>query len=130
MRFFSPKPVRRRRPEFLSSKYLLSCATGLSVLFVAVHLAGLREFTSVLNGTTGSTEMNWESAAILGAVYVGFYLGFVLVVPVLLLAAAILEAGRKLGTRAALDPAAARSPAMAGVEGRDNFGGGQETKFL
>src|SRR6185295_17102557 len=82
------------RPERLSAKGLLRYAAGLSVFFLAAHLAGLREFTSVLNGTVGSTAVSWEIAALLGVTYIAFYLAFVIVVPVLVAAAILLSLGK------------------------------------
>jgi hypothetical protein len=93
---FRSKMAPATRKAFSSPKYLVRCAAALIALFLAAHFAGLREFTSILNGTIGSTAMNWESAAILGVVYIGLYLAFVLLVPVLVLAAMILTLGSAL----------------------------------
>ena len=79
-----------QRAEFLSAKDLLQRAGAISVLFLSVHLAGLREFTSVLNGTIGSLALGWKLSAFLAVSYIVLYLAFVLLVPVLILAAAIL----------------------------------------
>jgi hypothetical protein len=59
-------------------------------LYLVVHLAGLREFTSLLNGTIGSVELGWRLSAFLGLAYIFIYLAFVLLVPILLLAAVLL----------------------------------------
>jgi len=84
------------RTEFLSPKDLLVRAAVISLLFLVVHLAGLREFTSVLNGTIGNTEISWGESAFWGTVYIFLYLAFVLGVPILLLAAAISAALQRL----------------------------------
>lgn len=76
--------------EFLSRKDLLQRAFVIGVAFLAAQLAGLREFTSVLNGTTGSMALGWDVSAFLGILYIAVYLAFVLLVPVLILAALIL----------------------------------------
>jgi hypothetical protein len=78
------------RAEFLSPKDFLQRAVAITVLFLASEIAGLREFTSVLSGTAGSTELGWKTSAILGAAYIVLYLAFVLVVPILILASVIL----------------------------------------
>jgi len=75
---------------------LLQRAAVISGLFVAVHLAGLREFTGVLNGTIGSLALGWKLSAFLAVIYIVFYLAFVILVPVLVLAAGILTVGRRL----------------------------------
>ena len=103
-KFFS-RPVRPASQGSLpSALYLLEWAGLLTVLFIIAHLAGLRDFTSVLNGTVGSTTMDWNTAALLGVAYVLIYLGVVLVVPILVLAALILKIWRKiLATKGAAD---------------------------
>jgi hypothetical protein len=79
-----------RRAEFLSPRDLLHRALGISVLFLLAHLAGLREFTSVLNGTVGSVAAGWKVSGFLALIYILLYLAFVILVPVLVLAALIL----------------------------------------
>jgi hypothetical protein len=88
--FFWQKLAVFRRAEFLSARDLLQRALGISVLFLLAHLAGLCEFTSVLNGTVGSTAVNVKLGTFLAAVYILLYLAFVILVPVLVLAALIL----------------------------------------
>jgi hypothetical protein len=84
-----------RRAEFLSARDLLQRALGLGGLFLLAHLAGLREFTSVLNGTVGSVAAGWKLSSFLALVYILLYLAFVILVPVLVLAALILAVGRQ-----------------------------------
>jgi hypothetical protein len=74
-----------------SPGYFLEWAAFLMVLYIIVNLAGMREFTSVLNGTIGSTTLSWQTAAFLGAAYVFVYLAFILGAPILVLAALILK---------------------------------------
>ncbi len=85
-----------QRAEFLSARDLLQRAGAISVLFLALHLAGFREFTGVLNGTIGSLALGWKLSAFLAVIYIVFYLAFVVLVPVLLLAAGILIVARRL----------------------------------
>ena len=84
-----------RRAEFLSARDLLQRAGAISVLFLVAHLAGLREFTSVLNGTIGSLAVGWNLSAFLSVIYIVLYLTFVILVPILILAAVILAVGRR-----------------------------------
>ncbi len=79
-----------QRAEFLSARDMLQRAGAISVMFLVVHLAGLREFTSVLNGTIGSVAAGWNLSAFLAVVYILLYLAFAILVPILVLAAAIL----------------------------------------
>jgi membrane protein implicated in regulation of membrane protease activity len=84
-----------RRAEFLSPRDLLQRALGISGLFLLAHLAGLREFTSVLNGTIGSVAAGWKLSGFLALIYILLYLAFVILVPVLVLAAMILAVWRR-----------------------------------
>ena len=78
--------------RLLSPKGLLLRAAGLTALFLIVHLAGLREYTMVLSGTspTGVRMDVWGRS--LGIAYVVLYFGFVLGVPILVLGAALFMA--------------------------------------
>jgi len=87
---FWQKPAIFRRADFLSARDMVQRAGGISALFLLAHLAGLREFTSVLNGTVGSTAVNVKLGTFLAAVYILVYLAFVILVPVLVLAAVML----------------------------------------
>ena len=78
------------RAEFCSPKDFVRRALLITLAFLAVHLAGLKEFTSILNGTTGSVELGWGLSAFLGLMYILGWLALVILVPILLLAAAML----------------------------------------
>ena len=86
------------RAEFFSPKDLARRAVVIALLYLAVHLAGLREFTSILNGTMGSPELGWTLSAFLGLGYIFAYLALVLLVPVLVLAAAFLALWKRLSS--------------------------------
>jgi len=75
-------------------------AAAISGLFLLVHLAGFREYTGILNGTIGSVDLGWKLSAFLAGVYILVYLAFVILVPVLVLAAAVLTVGQRVITRA------------------------------
>jgi len=79
-----------QRAEFLSPRDLLQRAVAISGLFLLVQLAGFREFTGILNGTIGSLDLGWNLSAFLAVIYILLYLAFVILAPVLVLAAAIL----------------------------------------
>jgi hypothetical protein len=79
------------RPAFFSPRHLFQLALSMGILFLAAHIAGLRAFTSVLNGTVGSTAVSWRLSAFFGVVYVLLYLAFVVLAPVMLLAAGLLS---------------------------------------
>ena len=83
------------RAESFSPKDFVRRAIVIALFYLLVHLAGLREFTSLLNGTVGSVQLGWGMSAFLGLTYIFAYLAFVLIVPVLLLAAALLATWRR-----------------------------------
>jgi hypothetical protein len=84
------------RAELFSPKDFLRRAVVVAIIFLAVHIAGLREYTCILNGTVGSVELGRGMSAFLGLAYVFAYLGLVLLVPILLLAAAMLAGWKRL----------------------------------
>ena len=98
------KPRRWWRADFLSPKDLLLRAAMIALAFLIVQLAGLRDFTSVLNGTVGSVEMGWQKSAFLGVIYLIFYMAFILLVPILVIAAAISAAWLKFAIRNQASP--------------------------
>jgi len=84
-----------RRAEFLSVRDLLQRACAISVMFLLAQVAGLRKFTSVLNGTIGSVAAGWKFSGFLAIIYIVLYLAFVILVPMLILAAMILAVGQR-----------------------------------
>ena len=83
------------RADFFSSRDFIRHAALIAVLYGVVHLAGLREFTSVLNGTMGSVSLGWQASSVLGVAYILLYLAFVVLVPILILAAALIAVWEK-----------------------------------
>jgi hypothetical protein len=75
------------RAEFLSPKDLLLRAAAIALAFLIAHLAGLREYTSFPSGTVPSPDMGWQQAASGGLVYLILYFAFVLLAPILVIAA-------------------------------------------
>lgn len=90
------KKLILEKAGFLSPKDLLQRAFFLCVLYFLAHLAGLREYTSVLNGTVGSVALGWNLSAFLAAIYIMLYLAFVILVPVMILAAVLLLIWQRL----------------------------------
>lgn len=83
------------KAEFFSAKDFVIRALFIAVLFAAAHLAGLREYTSFLSGTSANTDLSRETVAFLGVGYVLLYFAFLLLVPILLIAAALLWGWQK-----------------------------------
>ena len=89
----------------MSAKDMLQRAAAISVVYLLMHLAGFREFTGILNGTIGSLSLGWNLSALLAVIYIVFYLMFVILVPVLVLGAAILIIWQKCFWGKELPPA-------------------------
>jgi hypothetical protein len=84
------KFMRYWRADLFSPQGFLLRALLIAAGFLAVHLAGLRDYTSVLNGTVGPGSAGWGRSAFLGVAYLVIYMAFVILAPVLILAAGIL----------------------------------------
>jgi len=83
---------------------LLTRAVIITLAYFVAHLAGLRAYTTIICGTspTGNPADTW--AAVLGVIYVLLYLGFVVLVPVLVIAALLFAGWACLAARAARPP--------------------------
>jgi hypothetical protein len=82
--------------EFFTAKYFLIRAGAIVVLFLVVHLAGLREYTTFLSGTLANPEVSFRLSAFYGMTYIVLYLGAVVVGPILVLAAGLLVLRKRL----------------------------------
>lgn len=76
--------------EFFSAKDFLRHGLLILLVFAAIHLLGLRDYSSVLNGTPGNVAMNPENAALLGVAYVIAYLAAILLAPICFITAGLL----------------------------------------
>jgi hypothetical protein len=55
--------------SFFSARYFLFRAMALMVLFLVVHLAGLRQFTTFVTGTSGGPDVSFRLTAFYGMIY-------------------------------------------------------------
>ena len=89
------KPAKRHEAKwsgtFFSAKYFFMRALGIGILFLCVHLAGLREYTTFLTGTNGNPEVSMRQSAFYGMLYLALYMGCVVVAPILILTAGLLK---------------------------------------
>jgi hypothetical protein len=90
-----PRPegrlARLLGPAF-SPHGLVARAAIITLIFCIAHLAGLREYTTIISGTSPTGDVRDFWAIFLGAGYTMLYLAFSLVVPALLIAAGLLAA--------------------------------------
>jgi hypothetical protein len=78
------------RADLFTPCGLIVRAIWIGAAFLAVHLCGLREHTSVIADTVGSPGMSWQESAFLGVTYLAFYMAAVVLAPILVLAAGFL----------------------------------------
>ena len=82
---------KSRTGDFFSARYFFLRAFVIVVLFAVVHLAGLREYTTFLSGTVANPAVDFRLSAFYGMIYIALYLGTVVVVPILVIAAGLLK---------------------------------------
>lgn len=89
------------RAPLLSPAGLVVRAAALAALYWTLHLSGLRDYATVLSGGLPSPDASPGLASFLGMLYVLLYFGWILVVPVTVLASGILFVlNRGFGSRA------------------------------
>ncbi len=75
-------------------------ASMVSVLYGISRLLGMQEYTTCLTGTSANPNLSWELTACLGSIHLLLHFAFVLLVPISLMAAALLAAWSRWRTRA------------------------------
>jgi hypothetical protein len=85
------------RAEPFTPKSLVRRAVVVAVLFALSQAIGLREYTTFLSGTSANLHLKWQVAAILGCIHLLLYVGFILLVPIWLIAAGLLACYRRRG---------------------------------
>jgi hypothetical protein len=80
------------RAPFFSPAGFLVRAASLAAVYGLLHLFGLRDYATVLSGGLPAADSSPSLAAFLGLAYVLAYFGWVIAVPVLVLASGVLAA--------------------------------------
>ena len=83
------------RAPVLSPKGLILRGALLALIFTICEAAGLREHTTFISGTPTEAGGSVNASAILGVIYLAAYFGFVLVTPILMIAAGLLAVWEK-----------------------------------
>jgi len=65
-------------------------AVTIAALYGISELAGLREYTTFISGTSANLGMHPHTAALLGLVHLVLYVGSILLAPIMLIAAGLL----------------------------------------
>jgi hypothetical protein len=79
------------KADTFSPTAFVARAVIITIFFCVSELAGLREYTTFLSGTSGNPSMDWQTAAVLGLIHLLLYVAFILFVPVSLITAGLLS---------------------------------------
>ena len=74
-------------------------ALVITVLFCVSELLGLRKYTTFLSGTSANVNLSWPVASALGLIHLLLYVGFILLVPISLIAAGLIAAWNRCKRR-------------------------------
>jgi hypothetical protein len=103
----APKPpglLHRVLGPALSPHGLVSRALLITVTFLILHLAGLRDYTTIISGTSPTGNLRDYCAVALGVLYAFMYVVVTMLAPVLIIAAVILAGLFLLSARGAARP--------------------------
>ncbi len=78
------------KADSFSPTAFIARAAIITILFGISELAGLREYTTFLSGTSANLNVSWQTAATLGLIHLLIYVAFILLVPASLITAGIL----------------------------------------
>jgi hypothetical protein len=78
------------KADTFSPTAFVARAAIITVFFCLSELAGLREYTTFLSGTSANLNVDWQTAAVLGLIHLLLYVAFILFVPVSLITAGLL----------------------------------------
>ncbi len=78
------------KADAFSPTAFVARAIIIAVCYCLSELAGLREYTTFLSGTSANLNVSWQTAATLGLIHLLLYVAFILLVPVSLITAGLL----------------------------------------
>lgn len=78
------------KADAFSPTAFVARAIIIAVCFCLSELAGLREYTTFLSGTSANLNVSWQTAATMGLIHLLLYVAFILLVPVSLITAGLL----------------------------------------
>jgi hypothetical protein len=78
------------KADAFSPAAFVARAVLIAVCYCVSELAGLREYTTFLSGTSANLNVSWQTAATVGLIHLLLYVAFILLAPVSLLTAGLL----------------------------------------
>jgi len=87
------------RADAFSPTAFVGRAIIIAVCYGLSKLAGLREYTTFLSGTSANLDVSWQTGATLGLIHLLLYVAFILLAPASLIAAGLLLVWRHWSER-------------------------------
>ena len=81
---------RTWQADAFSPTAFVARAVIIAVCYCLSEVAGLREYTTFLSGTSANLNVSWQTAATFGLIHLLLYVAFILLVPVSLITAGLL----------------------------------------
>lgn len=78
------------KADAFSPTAFVARAVIIALCYCGSELAGLREYTTFLSGTSANLNVSWQTAATLGLIHLLLYVAFILLAPVSLITAGLL----------------------------------------
>ncbi len=78
------------KADAFSPTAFVARAVIIAACYCVSELAGLREYTTFLSGTSANLNVTWQTAATLGLIHLLLYMAFIFLVPVSLITAGLL----------------------------------------
>jgi hypothetical protein len=80
------------KADAFSPKAFVARAAIVALLYAASCMAGLREYTTFLSGTSPNINLSWQTASTLGLIHLLLHFAFILLAPIFLITAGLLAA--------------------------------------
>jgi hypothetical protein len=78
------------KADAFSPTAFVARAVIITICYCISELAGLREYTTFLSGTSANLNESWHTAATLGLIHLLLFMAFIFLVPVSLITAGLL----------------------------------------
>ncbi len=93
------KPIHYLRcfqsADSFSPKAFVARAAIIVILYLISKFSGLENYTTFLSGASPNPNMSWQAGSALGLTHLLLYFAFVLLVPIFLITAGLLELWRR-----------------------------------
>ncbi len=84
-----------RSADPFSPKAFVVRAAIIVILYLVSKFSGLENYTTFLSGTSPNPNMSWQTGSALGLTHLLLYFAYVLLVPIFLITAGLIELWRR-----------------------------------